>query len=411
MLPVNSFNPDASKPSLLTGLKPPAPDVNGLSDRRAVRPGFYEEVVPPHMRTPDSVKPSSDVADAKTETGTDPSSKEALEAKGYTQVDAISADRAAGNILNFVRQGLAQAASRGKSEEELQTMLDQARQGVEQGYTQALSELEDLGLMNEELAEKIQASRDLVEKGLNDLEAEFFGKAPAPVENEVEAPKSAPTSPIGRATQAYQSARLEEQSMQLKLQTREGDVITLLWGSSSSESYSMRQGDGFMSFSSKYAQSSQLQYSIVGDLNEEERADLDALLNASFEFAGKFFAGNEEIMQDAMAYVEAFSGFDSMSSLDLRLSYSKIERTSAYTDLSQLGQLESPESAPKLPDAVEGELKTLQDLADKALADQQDARNLFQQLPELLGATAEQGNQFMKLMDSFFGHSGFDAAA
>jgi hypothetical protein len=414
----SNFNPAASKPSLLNGIKPVVEEVQGPTDRRAIRPSFYEEVVPPHMRTKNSVDALSETQNAKAETKTpveptqpDAELNENLASKGYTQVDKITAEQASGNILDFVRQGLAQAASRGKSQEELQTMLNQARQGVEEGFAKASAELKDLGLMGEELAENIQASRDLVEAGIDDLEAKLLGKAPV----EANAPAKV-AAPLLQNIQSFQGSRSLEQSMELQLKTKEGDVITLLWGHSESKSLSYGQGEGYQAMRANASSSSQLNYSVVGDLNDQERAELDAFLQASFDFADKFFnPRGDQTMQQALDYVEVFNGLETMNSLDLRLTQTKTQQAAAT--YGQVGRMtpedfdKEPKGPSLLSSAVADELKTLRDLADKALADQKEIRPLFQSLPDMMGADSAQGQSFLKLMDGLFGRLGLDAAA
>ena len=376
------------------------------------------------INAPTSAQALSEVKDtqsAKTEANRPKSTEEdALAAKGYGRVETLSAKDAAANIMDFVRQGLAQAASRGKSTAELQDMLDQARQGVAEGYAEALQELDNLGLMNDDLASSIQNSRDLVEAGLDEMDAQLASgglAAKEPQTSVEEAPSVGLTQPF-RGQSSLQLGSLQQgslqQSLSLELITREGDRITVLWGQSENRSLGFGRTDNGLGMQAEFASQSGLMFEIQGDLNDQERKDIEAFLQASFDFADRFFQSSSSMMQEAMKYVDMFSGLDSLSSMDLQLSQTRTQKMAgAYEEVGQLPSTALPEkdAMTDIAPQVMNELGLLQELADKALVDQKQIQPLFQSMPEMMQAEPKLGQSFLKFIEAFFGESSLEKVA
>lgn len=403
------LNPANSNSSLLNGIKPVVQEVNSAADRKSLQPSVLANAQAPSkpvnaVTSAEALAEVKDAQGAKTEVDRPKSSEEdALAAKGYSRIETLSAKDAAANIMDFVRQGLAQASSRGKSTAELQVMLDQARQGVAEGYAEALQELDNLGLMNDELAGSIQNSRDLVEAGLNEVDAQLASGGLA-----VKEPQSSMEG------QPFLGQSSLQQSLSLELTTREGDRVTVLWGQSESRSLGFNRSDNGAGMQAEFASQSGLMFEIQGDLNEQERKDIEGFLQASVEFADRFFQGSSSMMQEAMNYVEMFSGLDSLSTMDLQLSQTRTQKMAgAYEEIDQLPTpaLTPKDTMAELAPQVMNELGLLQELADKALVDQQQMRPLFQSMPEMMQAEPKLGQSFLKFMEAFFGESGLAKVA
>ncbi len=83
-------------------------------------------------------------------------------------------DSAAGNILNFISQQLAQDVADGATQEELQSRLQAGLSGFVSGYGAAADELGGLAEINPALAAEIQATYDKVIEGIGELSSQYL---------------------------------------------------------------------------------------------------------------------------------------------------------------------------------------------------------------------------------------------
>jgi hypothetical protein len=78
-------------------------------------------------------------------------------------------------VMAFVSSSLYAARDRGVNNLVLDEMLLQARTGVNQGIDEALGELKELNLLNDDLTLGIVKSRELISNGIDKLAEQFFG--------------------------------------------------------------------------------------------------------------------------------------------------------------------------------------------------------------------------------------------
>ena len=82
---------------------------------------------------------------------------------------SFDADAVSKNILSFIQQRLSNAVEQGASQDQLATLLAQAREGVISGVKQALSQLKDSGALTDTLSSGIGSALQKVDSGLDDL--------------------------------------------------------------------------------------------------------------------------------------------------------------------------------------------------------------------------------------------------
>ncbi len=228
-------------------------------------------------------------------------------------------ERVADRILGFIGTAMNMARANGADEEKLQDMLMQARKGVEQGFNDAREILTGLGVFEGKIKDNANQTLDLIQQGLDRME----GKAPADSES------------LAIAASSHQ-----ERSLSLEIRTQDGDLITLSMESmrSSSQSASLeRNTDGGRFTSSHQTQArDSIQFSVQGNLDEDEKQALNDLIKKVDHFSDKFFDGNiSNILQHASKL-----GFDEGEIAGFSLSLSQVETHQASVAYRKVEQLD-----------------------------------------------------------------------
>lgn len=225
------------------------------------------------------------------------------------------------NILGFIEQRLTDRKAEGASDVELDSLLQQAREGIDKGFEQARADLEKLGLMTEELSGEIDQSYDLALNGLEALKVKFGLAEPAPqavpgsnqvvpVANTPEPVNSAPVSDVRTQVDAtpgktLESSRLSYQSGMrgsLMITTRDGDKVYLDETLIESLRYkNVTRSDGSyerFSAASQYTQ----ELRVVGSLDEDEMSAIQDLVDKASEIAGLMQSDDfQAALEQAMA--------------------------------------------------------------------------------------------------------------
>lgn len=225
------------------------------------------------------------------------------------------------NILGFIEQRLTDRKAEGASDVELDSLLQQAREGIDKGFEQARADLEKLGLMTEELSGEIDQSYDLALNGLETLKVTFGLAEPAPqtvpdsnqavpVANTPEPTSSTPVSDAKTQVDAssgktLESSRLSYQSGMrgsLMITTRDGDKVYLDETLIESLRYkSVTRSDGSyerFSAASQYTQ----ELRVVGSLDEDEMSAIQDLVDKASEIAGLMQSDDfQSALEQAMA--------------------------------------------------------------------------------------------------------------
>jgi len=266
----------------------------------------------------------------------------------------------AATVLGFVENRINSEKAAGASTERLTNLLSQARAGVEKGYAQAEKDIKDLGLMTDDLAQEIAQGFDQISKGLTDLEQNYIGTALAASAQEgaSEKPVAAPAAQVieqavqlspnlfksssaqeAKSVAAGSSASMlvndiTENSADFVLKTREGDQVLIRFADM--EQLRAKQSDDGLALSLR--QQSQFQFSVQGDLNEQEITAINEVLEQVGNISRLFFDDQfEQAFQAAMQL-----GFDSeqIASLSLDLSKTQIQEVRIYEGAAK-GALES----------------------------------------------------------------------
>jgi len=189
-------------------------------------------------------------------------------------------EEVAKNVLGFVKIAVLNAQNNGASDDKLKDILNQARSGIETGISEAYNELEDSGLMTDDIKDGISKSSELMNKGLDEFE-------------------SALDRPQASAVNYAQASSYNlSNGAELTIKTQEGDEIRISFNSdyqhqNASVYQSNNQSESFAYQDSK-SYSSSFSFEVNGDLNEEEQEAINALMSDLQKVSDDFFSGSLE---------------------------------------------------------------------------------------------------------------------
>ncbi len=252
-----------------------------------------------------------------------------VSASGLQLGEKKSAEDVASTMLAHVQKGLDQLRSQGAGEERIQQRLEAAKAGIAKGYEQAEQQLEDMGLLNDDLQAEIDRGRELISQGLDGLK----GSASVPDSGTDRA-----KSYVSGASR-YASMAMQSNSMSLELVTKDGDKVTLSF-SQQAKSYAYHSQNDQQSLAvNGFEQGLAWQMDVIGNLDEGEQEALSNLLQDVEKLSSSFFSGDLGSALD-QAMKLGFDGNELASmSLNLRQeSFSSVSR--AYNSVQ-----------PKLPTA------------------------------------------------------------
>lgn len=310
----------------------------------------------------------------------------AASSEGVERYQAIEGDsdtrtQAASNILSFVALRLERDLADGATAEELGARLSEGLDGFLKGFNEAFEQISKSGLLTEEVNEAIQATRDQVLAGIDDL-AEAYGiESPVtdalrtPPVGEIVSLSSANATNIGElSTGVLESLRSpveavssllegirspaddikalldsttvsvereDKRDFSFELKTRDGDVVTITANSERSSSYqaAVERSPGYQvgAVAGRSETSNQFSLSVEGDLDDDELRAIADLLDQVSGISESFFSGNLE---------EAFSkaldiGFDADQIANFSLNLRQEATTRVETTYQRIGEVDS----------------------------------------------------------------------
>lgn len=276
-------------------------------------------------------------ADGKDSDGNSASAADQLVAKLAENIPGMSAsemksldandyspEKIAGRIADFVAQGLESARSRGASDAEIERMYNAAVSGVEKGFAEAKEILDDLGMLNDDLAATIDQTSDLTFEAL-------AGLAPG-----------SETAPSRQVSLSAAERFSKSESFSLQVMTQEGDKVTIKFNSSASETASLGYYSddeaSAVSFGLERTASSNYNFSVKGDLNVEELDALQSLMQDINLIAEDFYSGD---VQDAFEQATELE-MDKSQLMNLNVTMTQSVSYSAVSAYQEVQQLDNP---------------------------------------------------------------------
>lgn len=246
------------------------------------------------------------------------------------QRNDFTPEKVAGRVLGFIEQRLHSEAAAGADPAKLQGLLNQARESVEKGFADARKVLDGMGVLQGKVATDIDDTYQLIQAGLGNL-SERFG------------PVVRPDSGSSAAVVHRERFAAQAQSFDLSVTTRDGDRlrISIAQGSASwSQSRVVASNaSGTASVASSQSSSLQIgtwQVSVEGELDEEERAALEALFGQVQALSSKFYSGDLAGAFDRAMALEVDG--EQLASMSLHLTQVRVRQASdAYSAVADEG--------------------------------------------------------------------------
>lgn len=206
-----------------------------------------------------------------------PPEKTVNESQSVFDIDAVI-----DTVMQHVGKRIDEARANGATDDELQSMFDAARSGVEAGFKQAREQIEGLDKLSDPLAEKIDAAEQGIYKGIDELEEDTFN------------PPSESIS--GHSIEYAKAYERTSNSFEFELTTQEGDVVKIQ-AMSDYQSYqealsAQSGGSALYAGYSEESNSSGFNLLVEGDLNDEEMAAIESLMSQVNDLADEFYTGD-----------------------------------------------------------------------------------------------------------------------
>lgn len=249
-------------------------------------------------------------------------------------------------VAGFIEQAISERRSDGATQEELDDLISQAREGVTRGFKLAREDIDRAGLLNEDLSNNIDSAEQGINTRIDQLEDNL-----KPAEEGVLTSLSSASFTEGRV---FERSRA---SFQFELRTQEGDRIQIsaqeLFQRKAQFSAIETDSVSASRFDSSTRYSSAFSISVKGDLNDDELAALDALLVQVADISDSFFAGGIEDAFNQALSLEFDSSQIAQFSLDLKSSsLSVVKQTEVRT--SQLNdRIPEEYRPPQLPPGLQ----------------------------------------------------------
>ncbi len=267
-----------------------------------------------------------------------------LSGSEFKQLDAnqFTPEKVSNRIADFVAQGLQQARQDGKSEAEVQRLYEQALGGIEQGFNEARTILEEMNLLTDALAETIDTSFDLTLQALDKL-----------------APGAA-AQPVAGTSLAAAERFQQAESFSLKLRTQDGDKVMIKFASASSYEASFGgyvdgEGGSAVAFNIDRSERSNFSFSVKGELDDDEIDAIQNLIKDVSLIADDFFDG------DVQAAFEQATEFK-MDKSELASMHLTLSRSQQHSAVAAYQQVQDPD-AQHSPNRKLGHM--MQDLTDR----------------------------------------------
>ncbi|MGH8355821.1 MAG: DUF5610 domain-containing protein [Pseudomonas sp.] len=265
-------------------------------------------------------------------------------------------EKVAGRVLGFIEGHLRSKAAEGADSAELQSLLAQAREGVEKGFAEARKILDGMGVLSGQVAADIDDSYQRIQDGLGELD----GRLAAPT---APAPAAAGTAALAAYSERFAA---QAETFDMSVVTRDGDRLRISIAQASAswaQTSVAAASDGSSSALSASGQSGSLQIGawrveVEGELDEGERAALEKLFNQVQDLSGKFYSGDLAGAFDRAMALELDG--EQLASMSLQLTQTRVRQaTDAYGAIAEQGGQAASAVNGSLLDYAQGLLEAL----------------------------------------------------
>lgn len=243
--------------------------------------------------------------------------EEGVELKGL-QASDFTPEKVSERILGFVSGRILA----GEDKEQQSQLMQQAREGIEQGFAEARDILDSLDVLSGRIKEDVDSTYDLIQQGLDRIQQQIDGVT----DNDKDGDKPASIAELEQASIAHSFSRNE--NTRVEITTRDGDTVLIdlfkQHSAQSSQSMSHSENDVSYSQSRSLSASAGITYQVQGELDEGEQKAIDELLNDVAKVSDRFFSGDIQSAFNKAAKLN----FDSeeLTRFSLNLDYQEIRQ-------------------------------------------------------------------------------------
>jgi len=231
------------------------------------------------------------------------------------QVTDFDVDTVVNNILSFVRQRISAAPA-----DQQESMLEQAKEGILKGFSEAGNMLNDMGRLNEDFEGGMNNALQKLDEKLTDVDSLFTN-------DDVAKPVMLEESHSKKA-QRVETFVSNSQSISMSITTRDGDKISLTYSADSiQQANAMSNKYGYIYQWSAF-ESTGLALVVDGDLDIDEKEALNNLLNNVDKLATEFFDGDLGVAYKMAQDLDI--NMSELSSLDLNMKEVDVSSIRAY---------------------------------------------------------------------------------
>ena len=281
--------------------------------------------------------------------------------------DVSPARSIAKNVLSFVRQELREARNNGASEQELKGLLNQAREGIEQGFASAKDVLQGRFGSESRLENQIERAFNKIQHGLERLDNRFApnietstegnvqsggpvqgGEVVANENSDIATQSNPPVTQAGQIEFTKTRQVQRSSSFELSIKTQEGDTVNLniqqFLNKQVSKEATFNEDSFSVNIDRQVERGREISYQVNGDINEQEQAAIDSLIKKVDQLADKFYSNNfaGAFQKATRIGIDA----DQLANFSLNLQSSKtVEVTKTYREVQGIPasqQLPSP---------------------------------------------------------------------
>jgi len=211
---------------------------------------------------------------------------------------------------------------------DVQRMMQQARQGVAQGLSEARQQLQQAGQLSESIDQQIQQTESLISAGLNKLEQALAARFPE----------------LGSQT-SISTAFRQSSEARIEIITRDGDRVAISYSAftQSSRFQQVSMTDSEVSYLARQQSSAEVnfQFSVEGNIDAEEQQAINDLLNRTGNIASQFFNGDVQAAFESAMQLNLNSTELKSYAMDFQQSRS-IQVAQSYVQTEQLIPADSP---------------------------------------------------------------------
>ncbi len=264
--------------------------------------------------------------------------EQGIEFNSQATADDYTPEKVATRILDFVSAGLVNAGN----DEQRAERLQQAREGIEKGLSEARDILDSLGVLSGEIKDNVNRTEDLLQKGLNQLAQGLL------VDLSAVGDEGENTGAVVSGSAAFLVENQSSRYSTLEIETREGDLISISISNSSSSSalqFQSTNADGTVQGNVYNSSSSfSASYTVKGNLNEQEKAAISNLIGRIDKVTDTFFDGNVQAAFKQAASLEISS--DQLASFALNMEQNSTTTVAAYQQTASNGITEDSATPP-----------------------------------------------------------------